>query len=118
LIMTKKNFLWNLLVLFLLISCKEAQKQKELTMPKTKEVFEPKEDIVNSVAYDKDSVKLEMSFNNTQGLAILKLKGETIELVAQKTGSGIWYTNDHYELRGKGENIELKKDSITIFKSK
>ncbi|MGB1207543.1 MAG: hypothetical protein ACPG5B_17975 [Chitinophagales bacterium] len=28
--------------------------------------------------------------------------GEQIDLVAEKSASGIWYTNDTYELRGKG----------------
>ena len=34
----------------------------------------------------------------------------------KKPASGIWYKNDHYELRGKGEEIELTKDGKTVFK--
>jgi hypothetical protein len=38
-------------------------------------------------------------------------------LHAQKAASGIWYKNDLYELRGKGDNVELTKDGITVFKN-
>ena len=43
--------------------------------------------------------------------------GEELELAGQKPASGIWYKNDHYELRGKGENLELTKDGKTVFKN-
>ena len=43
--------------------------------------------------------------------------GEQIDLVAEKAASGIWYKNDVYELRGKGEKLELSKDGIIVFKN-
>jgi membrane-bound inhibitor of C-type lysozyme len=76
------------------------------------------DEIVNSSAVDKKGNKLEMSFNNTKNIVILKFKGKTIELKGQTPASGIWYKNDRYELRGKGENIDLTKDGKTIFVSK
>lgn len=27
----------------------------------------------------------------------------------------MWYSNDHYELRGKGSHLELSKDRTKIF---
>ncbi|ASW76175.1 hypothetical protein CJF12_19140 [Chryseobacterium piperi] len=75
-----------------------------------------KDDIVKSTAKDKSGKVLDMSFNNTKNTATLVFNGETIELEGQKPASGIWYKNDHYELRGKGEEIELSKDGNVIFK--
>ena len=43
--------------------------------------------------------------------------GEQIELVAEKAASGIWSKNNLYELRGKGNEIELTKDGETLFKN-
>lgn len=58
-----------------------------------------------------------MTFNNTKNTATVVFNNETIELQGQKPASGIWYKNDHYELRGKGEEIELTKDGKTVFKN-
>ena len=76
------------------------------------------DEIVNSSAVDKKGNKLEMSFNNTKNTVTLKFKGKTIVLKGQTPASGIWYKNDHYELRGKGENIDLTKNGKIIFVSK
>lgn len=38
-------------------------------------------------------------------------------MIAQRAVSGIWYKNDHYELRGKGENLKLTKEGKTVFES-
>lgn len=59
-----------------------------------------------------------MTFNNTTNTAKIYLNGgEQIELIGQKPASGIWYKNDQYELRGKGEEVELTKDGKTVFKN-
>ena len=59
-----------------------------------------------------------MSYNNTTNSVKVYLDGgEELELAGQKPASGIWYKNDHYELRGKGENLELTKDGKTVFKN-
>ncbi|MBK1897696.1 MliC family protein [Chryseobacterium paridis] len=75
-----------------------------------------KDEIVTSTAKDSKGKTLEMSFNNTKNTATVVFDKETIELQGQKPASGIWYKNDHYELRGKGEEIELTKDGKTVFK--
>lgn len=83
-----------------------------------KTIFESKGDEVSNTAKDKDGIEMNMVFNNTRHTAIVILKGDTIKLLDQKPASGIWYRNDHYELRGKGSNVELTRDGKTIFKSK
>ena len=66
----------------------------------------------------KDGQTLDITFNNTVGTAKAYLNGgEQIDLVAEKAASGFWYKNDQYELRGKGEKLELTKDGETVFKN-
>ena len=57
-----------------------------------------------------------MSFDNEKNIACLKLNGEKIILQGQAAASGIWYKNDVYELRVKGQDISLEKDGKLIFK--
>lgn len=114
--MRKKILTIALLTSLSLISCKESQKQ-ESTEATTETIEKTADDIVTSTATDKEGNKLEMSFNNTKDVATLYFKSDTIELAGQKPASGIWYKNDNYELRGKGENVELTKDGKTLFKN-
>jgi hypothetical protein len=73
------------------------------------------DELVESSIVNEEGVKLDMSFNHAKGIARVTLKGEVIELVTQKPASGMWYKNDHYELRGKGGAIELRKDGQVVF---
>jgi len=74
------------------------------------------DEIVKSTSKDSSGKTLDMTFNNTKNTATVVFNNETIELQGQKPASGIWYKNNHYELRGKGEEIELTKDGKTVFK--
>lgn len=81
-------------------------------------VFSHQDDVVTTTLEDKDGQTLDITFNNTAGTAKAYLNGgEQIDLVAEKAASGFWYKNDQYELRGKGEKLELKKDGEIIFKN-
>lgn len=77
-----------------------------------------KEEIITDSLVNEDGSKLGMVFNNANNTATVLLKGEKIELEGQKAASGIWYKNDHYELRGKGRDLELTKDGKVIFTHK
>lgn len=116
--MVKKVLSIALLVTILVTSCNESTKNENSNEQVATEVTsKPVDEIVNSTLTDKEGKKLEMSFNNTKDIVTVKFNGETIELVGQKPASGIWYKNDHYELRGKGEQVELTQDGKTIFKN-
>lgn len=81
-------------------------------------VFSHKDVIVTSTLTNKEGQTLDMVFNNTTNTAKIYLDGgEQIELQGQTPGSGIWYKNDQYELRGKGEEVELTKDGKVVFKN-
>ncbi len=83
-----------------------------------KVIFTHQDSIVTSSLKDKDGQTLDITFNNTTNTAKVYLNGgEQIELVNQKPASGIWYKNDHYELRGKGDKLEYTRDGKTIFKN-
>lgn len=99
-----------------LTSCKESQKQETIEAT-TGTVEKTADDVETSTATDKEGNKLEMSFNNTKNVATLYLNGDTIVLAGQKPASGMWYKNNEYELRGKGENVELSKNGKTLFKN-
>ncbi len=115
--MTKNIVIFLILFGFTFNSCKESSQQENKETTAIETVDKPNDDIVKSTSTDKDGKKLELTFNNTKGTTTLNFNGETIELVAENAASGIWYKNDHYELRGKGDNMELTKDGKTIFKN-
>jgi len=61
---------------------------------------------------------LNLTFNNTEGTVKAYLNGgEQIDLVEQKSASGIWYKNETYELSGKGDKYQLKKSGKTVFEN-
>ena len=110
--MTKKILTLTLLSALFLTSCKDNPKQDSI------ETETVADDIVIANSTDKDGKKIEMTYNNTQGTATVNFEGETIVLKEQKAASGIWYSNENYELRGKGNDIELKKDGNIVFEHK
>ncbi len=114
--MTRKILTIAILTVLFINACKKTQKQETAETTLIESVKEVDDDIVKSSSTDKDGKKLEMTFNNTKGTATINFNGETIKLVAQKAASGIWYKNANYELRGKGNDVELTKDGKTVFK--
>lgn len=81
-------------------------------------VFTHTDEVVTKSLKNKEGETLDMTFNNSTNEAKIYLNGgEQIDLIGQKPASGIWYKNDHYELRGKSDNVELTKDGKTVFKN-
>ncbi|MCD7941351.1 MAG: MliC family protein [Bacteroides intestinalis] len=116
--MTKKILFITVLTVLLVASCKETPKQESNVTPQTEAAKVVADGIVKTSLTDKDGKTLEMTFDNSKNTATISLNsGERIELTGQKPASGIWYKNDHYELRGKGDKVELTKDGKTIFKN-
>jgi membrane-bound inhibitor of C-type lysozyme len=80
-------------------------------------VFSHEDNIINTLYKGKEGETLHITFNNTTNLAKAYLnEGEQIDLIGQKPASGIWFKNTTYELRGKGDYIELTKNGKSIFK--
>ncbi|NLB55873.1 MAG: lysozyme inhibitor [Lentisphaerae bacterium] len=102
-----------LLPVLLAASCKEVSKPEAIAQ--TCEINA--DETVTCVAIDSHENKLEMLFDNREYTVTFTFNGETIVLKGQRVASGIWYKNDRYELRGKGEKVELQKDGITVFKN-
>ncbi|HLV14915.1 MAG TPA: MliC family protein [Xanthomarina sp.] len=81
-------------------------------------VFEHEDEIIHTSYKDNKGATLDLTVNATTNEAKAYLNGgEQIDLVGEKPASGIWYKNDQYELRGKGDKIELTKDGKTVFKN-
>ena len=110
--MTKTILTITLLSAFLLLSCTGSASKQDNAETTTENVAD---DIVTTTSTDKNGKELEITFNNTKRTATLNFEGETIELTQKRAASGIWYTNDQYELRGKGNDIELRKDGEVVF---
>ncbi|WP_292009033.1 MliC family protein [Chryseobacterium sp.] len=126
--MKKNIFVMAALTALFLTSCAKEKHTETVSAPDTATAVDtataPTEkpsaaagtdEIVKSTAKDKSGKTLEMSFNNTKNTATVVFEGETIDLKDQRPASGIWYKNDHYELRGKGEQVELTKDGKVVF---
>lgn len=115
--MKKQILTFALLTALIVTSCKE-KTQKDESVITTEAVEVKNEDVVTSTLTNKEGKQLEMKFDNINGTATINLDGETSELKAQRSGSGIWYKNEQFELRGKGNDIELTKDGKLIFEHK
>lgn len=99
-------------------SCKETTKQENAETKTATPVEKVTDEIRTNSFTDKNGKKLKISFNHAKNIATLSFNEESIELVEQKSASGIWYKNNNYELRGKGNDIELKKDGKIVFEHK
>ena len=111
--MIKRNFAIALLTATVFISCKNNSSQENPNSTSTDQTTS--NEVVTESLTNKEGETLNMSFDNSEGTATLNFKGETIHLDQQRSGSGIWYKNDQYELRGKGHDISLKKDGDVFF---
>lgn len=115
---TIKTFIFFFAAALVLNACKDKGKDKNSEKITTERTENSTDDVVTNTLTNKDGKELKMNFNNTKGTATLNFKGETIEMNAEKAASGIWYKNDHYELRGKGNDIQLSKDGTVVFEHK
>ncbi|WP_452221227.1 MliC family protein [Lacinutrix salivirga] len=116
--MTKTILPIVILSALFLIACKDTPKQSNTDTSITETVEMPKDNIIKTTVSNTEGKTLEMVFNNTKGTAVLNLNGESIELNSEKPASGIWYKNENYELRGKGNDIQLSKNGEVIFEHK
>ncbi|MCA6069141.1 MliC family protein [Chryseobacterium sp. RG1] len=72
--------------------------------------------IIKAKSTAADGKSIDMTFDNGKNTATIVYEGETIELKGQPAASGIFYKNDHWELRGKGLENNLSKDGKVVFK--
>ena len=118
--MINKSLTLAIITTVTLASCKENTKEstKEVTtIDSTISLKKPLENIITSTFVDADGKKMVMVFDDLNESATITIEGEVVELKRERVASGIWYKNDRYELRGKGEHAELTKDGKTIFKN-
>lgn len=103
-----------------LTSCNETAKQEstEITTANKPAVDSTivSTDVIKTTSTDKDGKTLDMTVDPIKGVATVNFNGETIEMMQEKSASGVWYKNDTYELRGKGNDLELTKDGKVVFK--
>lgn len=113
--MTTKLMTIAMLAALFFNSCKETPKQENTESPRSETVEKSADDIVTSTSTDKDGKNLDVTYNNTNGTATINFNGETSQLMRERAASGIWYKNDTYELRGKGNDVTLTKKGKLVF---
>lgn len=116
--MKKSILILPLIVGFSIISCNEKKEQKaEEGSVETEVVADPADsiEVVNTILKNKAGEELQLLVNNKDNQATVVFKGDSIKLDEKPAASGIWYSNAEYELRGKGEQVELTKDGQVIF---
>ena len=113
--MTKNILTLSTAALLFLSSCNETKKQDEVVTTDTEVVdAAPVEDNATSVT-NAAGEKIDITYDNMNGTATVMYNGETVVLPSQKPASGVWYKNDNYELRGKGNDLTLTKDGKVIY---
>jgi membrane-bound inhibitor of C-type lysozyme len=116
--MTKNVLTIVMLTALFVTSCKETPKQENKETISKEIVQKTADEIIIGKETDKAGNVLEYLFNNTKNTATLKLKGETIELVADSTmASGANYKNDHYYFTSWHGTTTIKKDGKIIFEA-
>lgn len=81
-------------------------------------LFSHQDRIVEVKAENEEGDVLLMEFNNTAGTMKAYLNGgEQLDLVEQKSASGVIFTNEEYELLGKGDEYTLLKNEEVIFRN-
>lgn len=116
--MTNKFIAITVFTSLLFISCGKTVKQDTTETTKIETVEGTSSEIITRTIKNENGEQLRIRFNNDKGIASVKFNGEKFDLEQQKAASGIWFKNDVYELRGKGNDIDLKKDGKIIFTHK
>ncbi len=62
--------------------------------------------------------KPQMTYNNNNGTATMKLNGQTFTLQADTTASGLRFRNNEYEYEEWKGNVVLKKNGQVVFDSR
>lgn len=79
-------------------------------------LFSHTDDLIKNRLKSKLGQTLDLTFNNTTNTVKIYLDGgEQIELNGMRNADGILYKDNQYELRGKGENLTLKKGRKVLF---
>lgn len=101
-----KYFLSYLLLLSICISCgNESGKSNHL----------PTEKIIDTIS-GSSGQEIVLEFYTKKEEMVLLLENKKYVLKTQKPGSGIWYKGESFEVRGKGEEIEVYKNGKLMFK--
>ncbi|APY07816.1 hypothetical protein BWZ20_05680 [Winogradskyella sp. J14-2] len=94
-------------------SCKESSETQKDANATTETVTT--NETVKKTYKDANGNTMHLEFNNEEGMVTVTFDSETFQLKDQRPASGMWYKNDTYELRGKGETFELSKNGSVVF---
>lgn len=116
--MIKKSLALATLVCLVFFACKENKHDvvsEQTTTPKTETTVT---EVITKTLTNPDGSAIVMAFDLESDKAVVEFNDEKIELISQKPASGIWYKNEAYELRGKGESVDLSHNGEIVFSHK
>lgn len=117
-----KGTMLIVIVAFLIISCTNANTEKNTAPPPPPipdSVFiNTTDSIVSSSVANNKGETLFMKYNNKQGTAVFILGKDTLHLKQDTTASGVHYSNKDWEYEEWHGEITLKKGSKIIFTNK
>lgn len=105
-------FIITILISLFIISCNDVVKNEK---PVKEAVEIVVDDIVTSSVENIEGESLKMLFNNSKNIVTVVYNRDTIQMTGQRPASGIWYKNERYELRGKGDDVTFLKDGKEVF---
>ncbi len=80
-------------------------------------IFTNADELYHHILFNSKGEEMLVDINNTKEVATVTWQGQTIALKQKVAASGVWYADEHYELRGKGNALELSKDGVSLFKA-
>ncbi|WP_430973009.1 MliC family protein [Sunxiuqinia rutila] len=113
--MTKQFLTIALVAMVLMTACNQKTIKENPGKTKTETITTDSENIISQSLTDKNGNTLKMTFDNAKDIVTVDFEGEKTELIRKRAASGIWYANDRFELRGKGNDIQFRKDGKLIF---
>lgn len=106
----KAKIIFAILIISLLFSaCNSVEKKSDIKRTQT--------EVISHTFKSNDGSTLAVEFRNTEEIARIKWQNLTLELKDNRPASGMWYKNNEFELRGKGNEITLSKNGKIVFQS-
>lgn len=115
-----KNILYLITVFFIVAACNcPDKKQKDAVVKDSLNTQNIEKRIMKFKKVNgKDTLQLELSFDNQRSVLNMVLNGETCELKQDTMASGIQYSNEHYKFNEHQGLMTLEHDGKIIFEEK
>ena len=101
--MAKQILTISMMVLLFVVACQQKTTTEDSKTEQKESSTTTTSTLISKVLTDSKGNTLQLIFDNTKDVVTIEFMGENAVLFNKRPASGIWYTNKHYELRGKGK---------------